>query len=47
MVGYDVRIFNDNHEEIKEPNQLGNVVIKLPMPPSFMPTLWGHDEAFI
>lgn len=26
---------------------MGKVVIKLPMPPSFMLTLWGNDEAFI
>jgi propionyl-CoA synthetase len=29
------------------PNELGKVVIKLPMPPAFMLTLWGNDEAFI
>ena len=26
---------------------MGKVVIKLPMPPAFMLTLWGNDEAFI
>lgn len=26
---------------------LGKVCIKLPMPPSFMLTLYNHDEAFI
>lgn len=26
---------------------LGKVVIKLPLPPAFMLTLWGNDEAFI
>jgi len=45
--GYDVRIMDDGHNLITEPNQLGNVVIKLPLPPSFMLTLWEHDEAFI
>jgi len=45
--GYDVKVFDEEHKEITEPNQLGMVVIKLPMPPSFMPTLWGNDEAFI
>jgi len=29
------------------PDTLGKVVIKLPMPPSFMLTLWGNDKAFI
>jgi len=28
-------------------NTLGNVVIKLPLPPSFMLTLWKNDEYFI
>ena len=28
-------------------NKLGNVVIKLPLPPSFMLTLWKNDEFFI
>lgn len=26
---------------------MGKVCVKLPMPPSFMPTLWGNDEAFV
>ena len=44
--GYDVKIFNEENEEVKN-GELGKVVIKLPMPPSFMLTLWGNDEAFI
>ena len=35
------------NEEIKEPGRLGRIVIKLPMPPSFMLTLYNNDEAFI
>lgn len=26
---------------------MGTVVIKKPLPPSFMTTLWGNDQAFI
>ena len=44
--GYDVRIFNEQNEQCA-PNQLGKVVIKMPMPPAFMLTLWGNDQAFI
>jgi len=44
--GYDLRIFNKDNEPC-EPNELGKVVCKLPMPPSFALTLWGNDEAFI
>ena len=45
--GYDVQIVDDHNEVVTQPNSLGRVVIKLPMPPSFMLTLWGNDEAFI
>lgn len=45
--GYEVKIYNEEHKEVTEPNTLGTVVIKLPLPPSFMLTLWGNDEAFI
>lgn len=38
---------DDHNELITAPNSLGRVVIKLPMPPSFMTTLWGNDQAFI
>ena len=44
--GYDVQILDDDHKQCA-PGTLGKVVIKLPMPPSFMLTLWGNDEAFI
>lgn len=43
---YDVRIFDDQNQQVKA-NELGKVVIKMPLPPSFMLTLWGNDEAFI
>lgn len=45
--GYEVMIVDEHNEIEKNPNTLGRVVIRLPMPPSFMLTLWGNDEAFI
>ena len=45
--GYDVQIVDDHNVVQTEPSTLGRVVIKLPMPPSFMTTLWGNQEAFI
>lgn len=46
--GYDIRILDEETgEELTEPNQLGKVCIKLPMPPSFMLTLYGNDKAFL
>jgi propionyl-CoA synthetase len=46
LPGYDVKIFDEANHEVKA-NELGKVVIKMPMPPSFMLTLWGNDAAFI
>ena len=44
--GFDVRIFSEDNKEVG-PGELGKVVIKMPLPPSFMLTLWGNDQAFI
>lgn len=44
--GYEVNIFSDEHKDITKNKELGHVVIKLPMPPSFMLSLWGNDETF-
>ncbi|HJS73288.1 MAG TPA: propionyl-CoA synthetase [Vicinamibacteria bacterium] len=43
--GYDVRVLGDDGRELKD-GEMGNLVIKLPLPPGCAPTLWGHDEAF-
>jgi acyl-coenzyme A synthetase/AMP-(fatty) acid ligase len=43
--GYDVRIFDDDGHEAPA-GQIGNVVIKLPLPPGCFPTLWNNDEGF-
>ena len=45
MPGYDVRILNDDGAEVP-PGTLGNVTVRLPLPPSSLPTLWGDDERF-
>ena len=46
MVGYDVRIINDEGEE-KKAGELGNIMVKLPLPPGTFPTLWQNDEKFL
>jgi len=46
MPGYDLKVFNEQNEECKD-GELGKVVIKLPMPPAFMLSLWGNDQVFI
>jgi propionyl-CoA synthetase len=44
--GYDVRILNEDGSEAKR-NEEGAVVIRLPLPPGTLPTLWGSDERFV
>ena len=43
--GYDVRILKSDGKEAK-PNEMGDVVVKLPLPPGTFPTLWGADERY-
>jgi len=43
--GYDVRVLSDDGQEV--PNgQIGNIVIKLPLPPGCLPTLWNNDRGY-
>jgi len=43
--GYEVRILDDAGEPV-EPGSMGNIVIRLPLPPGCLTTLWGNDERF-
>ncbi len=43
--GYDVRVLDDDGAEV-EASQIGNIVIKLPLPPGCLPTLWNNDEGY-
>jgi propionyl-CoA synthetase len=45
MPGYDVQVVDDSGHPVKA-NVLGNVVIKLPLPPGCLPTLWHADQRF-
>ncbi|EHK58254.1 propionyl-CoA synthetase [Allomesorhizobium alhagi] len=45
MPGYDVRILDDAGHPVTA-GTLGNVVIKLPLPPGCLPTLWNADRRF-
>jgi len=40
-----VQILDDGGTECS-PGETGNIVVKLPLPPSCLPTLWGNDERF-
>ncbi|PWU02280.1 MAG: propionyl-CoA synthetase [Terriglobia bacterium] len=43
--GYDVRILDDHGRELPA-GQIGNIVIRLPLPPGCLPTLWNNDAGF-
>ena len=43
--GYDVRVLGDDGKELPE-GQIGNITIKLPLPPGCLPTLWNNDEGY-
>lgn len=45
MPGYDVQVVDDAGRPVAN-GTLGNVVIKLPMPPGCLPTLWNAPERF-
>ncbi len=44
--GYDVRIVDGEGTEL-EPGHDGAIVIRLPLPPGTLPTLWGDDERYV
>lgn len=46
MPGYDVQILSEEGKQMPA-GEMGNIVIKLPLPPSCLPTLWGNDQRFI
>jgi len=43
--GYDVRVVDERGGEVA-PGQIGSIVIRLPMPPGCLPTLWNNDAGF-
>ncbi len=45
MPGYDVRVLDETGKEVKR-GQLGAICVKLPLPPSCLPTLWQNDARF-
>ena len=43
--GYNVKILKSDGKEAK-PNEMGDVVVKLPLPPGTFPTLWNADQRY-
>ncbi|HLK74065.1 MAG TPA: propionyl-CoA synthetase [Streptosporangiaceae bacterium] len=46
MPGYDVRVLDAEGAEA-EAGQTGEIVVRLPLPPGCLPTLWGDDDRFV
>lgn len=46
MPGYDLQVLDDDGHEV-EVGTLGNIVLKLPLPPGTLPTLWQNEERFV
>jgi propionyl-CoA synthetase len=44
--GYDVRIVDADGAELK-PGESGEIVVRMPLPPGCLPTLWRDDERFV
>jgi propionyl-CoA synthetase len=43
--GYDVRVLGDDGKEMPA-GQIGSLVVRLPLPPGCLPTLWNNDEGY-
>jgi propionyl-CoA synthetase len=44
--GYDVRILDESGAAV-EPGKIGNIVIRLPLPPGTLTTLWQNDAGYV
>ena len=46
LPGWDVQVLDSSGKPV-EPGTDGAIVVKLPMPPGALPTLWNDDERFV
>lgn len=44
--GYDIHVLDNTGRELP-PGQIGNIVVKLPLPPGCFPTLWKNDRDYV
>ena len=44
--GYNIKVLAENGAELPSGSE-GTIAIKLPLPPSCLPTLWQNDDAFV
>ena len=45
MPGYDVQVLDEAHNPVEVPGKIGAICVKLPLPPSCLPTLWNERRA--
>ena len=45
MPGYDMQVLDDEGNQLPA-GELGNIVVKMPLPPGCLPTLWNAEERF-
>ncbi len=43
--GYDVKVIKPD-QTLAKPNEMGDIVVKLPLPPGTFPTLWNADDRY-
>jgi propionyl-CoA synthetase len=43
--GYDIRVLDEEGEAVPA-GETGNIVVKLPLPPGTLPTLWGNRQRY-
>ncbi|MGE5201212.1 MAG: propionyl-CoA synthetase [Acidobacteriota bacterium] len=46
MPGWDLRVLDPEGHEVKR-GEIGALVVKLPLPPGTLPTLWNADDRFV
>ena len=44
--GFDVRVVDERGDEVPAGTE-GNIVVRLPLPPGTLPTLWGDDDRYV
>ncbi|KAI9318546.1 acyl-CoA synthetase short-chain family member 3 [Dichotomocladium elegans] len=45
--GSIIRVLDEEtHQEVSGPNQFGDIVLKLPLPPGAFPTLWKNEKGY-
>ncbi|MEO0607748.1 MAG: AMP-binding protein [Pseudomonadota bacterium] len=44
--GYKIKVLDESHQAVG-PNESGDVVLEMPLPPGCLPTLWNNPDGFL